>query len=467
MGAITRVFDLFYKRFQTGSTGTNNNDGWIGNLSELWWDIDSTTPLISSSFLNYPKDPSISSSYLTTRDSGSNQFYRAIPWGSAACDYLWNCNVPSWSYHDSSSTVEKPGGGGSRAIVDRFWTINTLTTGSFFRYYPPGVNNSFGVAGYPVTSSWRVLDLKFFASMSGNTTSSFRYLHQAQGETVYPTFVGSQYIAFVSQSERSQEIAYDITWPAITSLSTASVDGGYFDLGGAVGITRSAISRSLVTMSVYNSDVTATGIRNMTEALKSRRLFFPVPVSGSGTTLGTDYWFKQNTGYNATEVFDTNGGIYNVQFSLKKASGSYDMYPDNDMFMTVFIHDVQSNVPVLSERVPGAAGWYPPENNIVVIGNGYGLTPQMTFVDQQSGLQIERFNFNVIQYGYPAQFCIEVSGSLSSDKYFGVLVDDFQICKVGVTTDPQFIKQQSVAQTTVIFTGQGTVAPPSFPAEES
>jgi hypothetical protein len=36
---------------------------------------------------------------------------------------------------------------------------------------------------------------------------------------------------------------------------------------------------------------------------------------------------------------------------------------------------------------------------------------------------------------------------LASDDYFGIIVNDIQICKIGVTTDPAFIKPQSIATT--------------------
>ena len=88
--------------------------------------------------------------------------------------------------------------------------------------------------------------------------------------------------------------------------------------------------------------------------------------------------------------------------------------------MTVFIHDVQSSVPFSTKRVPGAAGWYPPPNNIVTVGNKYNGTPEFTFYDIQTGYLVEKFNINVIQYGYPAQLCIEASGSLADNAYFGI-----------------------------------------------
>jgi len=147
------------------------------------------------------------------------------------------------------------------------------------------------------------------------------------------------------------------------------------------------------------------------------------------------------------------GGIYNVQLTLKKDTTA-DYYPDSNTFMTAFIHNVVPTIPSASGRIPGTDGWYPPDNNIAIITNGYGSSPVMTFYDVQTGYLVERFNFNVIQYGYPAQFCLEASGSLTDSTFFGIIVDDLQICKVGVTTDSRFIKPTTIS--TVISQGAGS-----------
>jgi hypothetical protein len=183
-------------------------------------------------------------------------------------------------------------------------------------------------------------------------------------------------------------------------------------------------------------------------------------VSGSGTTNGTDYWHKQLTGFYSTEMFNENGGIYNVQFTLKREVSS-DHYPNNGSYMNVFIFDVATkSPPTPSERVTGRKGWYPPANNIVTIGQGYNGGPSMTFIDQQTGYLYERFNINLVQYGTPAQLCFEPSGSLDAGSYFGIIIDDISICKIGVTTDPRFVKPTTVASATSYGIGDGQVVPP-------
>jgi len=40
-----------------------------------------------------------------------------------------------------------------------------------------------------------------------------------------------------------------------------------------------------------------------------------------------------------------------------------------------------------------------------------------------------------------------VNKSLADNAYFGIIVDDIQMCKIGITTDPRFIKPYSLTQT--------------------
>ena len=71
----------------------------------------------------------------------------------------------------------------------------------------------------------------------------------------------------------------------------------------------------------------------------------------------------------------------------------------------------------------------------------------MSFFNPATGYLIESFNINVVQYGTDAQLVFEASGSLSSEKYFGCIIDDVQFCKVGVSTDPNLIKPTTGAET--------------------
>ena len=441
MGFTTRAFDLFYKRL--GPTGSNNGTGnpiYQGYLPEDWFLKNSTFPDISQSFINFPDDSigAPEATYINTRDNtADNITYQAIPWGSAAGDFLWNIKTPSWSYSDASESFD-----GNNYVV-RYWN-NTNVTKSFNKQFQRG-GSSFGVNSYAVTSSWFVFDPKL-----QNASASLRYVHRKNGSSAYPTYVGSLYNA--TGSELSNSIAYSMTYPNVTaSNATSSIDGQYFDQGGGAAITRDSIMRSLLTESISGSNNNAVSILYRTQALKARRLYFPVPFSGSGTTGGTDYWFNKYSGYKAVDIFNENGGIYNVQLTLKRHVPS-DCYPDQGSFMTAFIHNVLPNIPAATaQRVPGASGWYPPANNIVILGNGLEGGQVMSFYDILTGYQVEKFNFNLIQYGFPAQLCLEASGSLANGSYFGVIVDDLQICKVGVTTDSRFIKPVTIAQSVYTY----------------
>lgn len=443
MAFITTAFDVFYKRL--GPTGSNSAISTVqGYMPDVWYAASSAN--VDNAYLNYPQDlgDDIGSMYLTTRDSASNATYRALPWASHANDFLWNCTTPSWSFASVNGTY---GTFPVRNKVDIVWTAYLNNSSSFHK---PAFS-TYGVDSYPVTSSWHIIDDKLNGSYAYPIGTSFFYNFSSDTKptpTLY--FVGSRPDTAFAAPDTSNLVAYDITYPDITATNATGSEGAYFDHSAGVGIRRLQISSSLVTMSISASGTSGTSLRHMTEALKARRLFFPVPVSGSGTQGGTDFWFNVFTGYKSTNLFKTNGGIYNVQFTLKKlVTNRY--YPDNNSCLKVFIADVTSRVPAPSDRYPGAAGWYPPDNNIVIIGSGYNGGPPISFYDIQTGYTIERFNFNVIQYGYPAQFCIEASGSLGDDAYFGCIVDDIEICKIGVTTDSRFIKPTTILQSTIDY----------------
>ncbi len=129
------------------------------------------------------------------------------------------------------------------------------------------------------------------------------------------------------------------------------------------------------------------------------------------------------------DFFDESGGIYNVTFTIKK-DASLGIDPDDGTFMSVFIANVRDNV----------GSYYPPENNIIKIGSNI---PSLN-IPILSFNTINTFSVNLIQYGYPAQLCFEPSGSRVDETYFGIIIDDISICKIGKTTDPRFIAPLTV-----------------------
>jgi hypothetical protein len=473
MAFETKAFGLFYKHFPSTSLQPSapynapllsenafdvyyllQTDPWTSN-DIRWYTSGSNNTATNDadtfeSWFNYPRDRGVlsGSQWRSTRTTDSmTGSYRALPWGSHACDFMWNVLVPSWS--SPIGTV-----GGDDAGIGN-WFV-TYSSRSF--HYDSG-STKFGVQNYNITSSWHVYDPKMIPDSSGsvwpaNSRPNFIIRRiDASGAmyTQYTTPPADVILVSPYTSSNTDAAKYPIPTPGhyYTSCSyqlgsnitreTSSVDGQYFDRGGGAAITRTEVSRSLVTASLFGSSTDSTGLRNFRRGLKNRRLFFPTPYSGSGTPLGTDYWLKSFTGFQANELFTENGGIYSVDFTLKRYV-PHDRYPDAGSYMSVFIHNVIDNAPVPSARVAGADGWYPPANNIVTIGNGYGSAPLFTFFDPTTGFYHERFSVMLIQYGAPAQLCFEASGSLATNSYFGVIIDDISFCKLGVTTDPSFTK---------------------------
>jgi len=466
MAFQTKAFGLFYKHFpstsfQSGAPPNNNTpllsenafdvyslsqiDPWTGD-PVFWYRSGSNISGADTfqSWFNYPKDRGTTADLVwrTTRASLSN--YRALPWGSHACDFLWNVLVPSWSAPFNTTAGQETGIGDWRVIY----------SSRSFHYDSGSIKR--GVQSYNITSSWHVFDTKMVPDSSGSVWPvSIRPnfvidRYTSGGGGAYSNVVNDMVLVSPYSASNAATGRFPIPTPSHYYIScsyilgsditreTSSIDGQYFDRGPGAAITRTEVSRSLVTASLFAASPSNPGLNNFQRGLKNRRLFFPTPYSGSGTTLGTDYWLNQFTGYKANDLFTENGGIYSVDFTLKRHISS-DRYPDNGSFMTVFIHDTTSTAPLPFLRTPGYSGWYPPVNNIVTIGNG-GVNPVMTFVDGATGYLHEKFSIMLIQYGYPAQLCFEASGSLTSNAYFGAIIDDISFCKLGVTTDPAFIK---------------------------
>ena len=491
MGFNTKAFGVYYKRIPTGSflSASGAFAGlFVGNvLTSSWWTTNYNGSYnVSTSFVNWPNDTSTAAPfYITSRDSSSNAGYMVIPWGSMAADFLWNIKTPEWSlstasaawtFFDDVFNVTRTGGHFTSSV----WSVSLTNTGSFWRQYGSSSYQALGVASYNITSSWYIWDARF-ANLQG-TTSELRYATKvvstdSRGIPLGTYNITSSYVHGVSGrpagntpgagTDYTYKVGYTPTWPNTGSTySTSPIDNQYFDRGGGAAISRALVSSSLVTASLYYTSTSNPNLNTYRIALKQRRLFYPTPVSGShsgfGALTATDWWHRLMTGYFAYEMFNENGGIYNVQFTLKRHISS-DHYPDSGSFMNVFIHDVQTVAPLPVSRTPGMAGWYPPANNIVTVGHAYNGGPAMSFYDTQTGYLYEKFNINLVQYGYPAQLCFEPSGSLADGSYFGCIVDDVSFCKIGVTTDPRFIKPSNFVsgQYTPIYSGESTPPPAS------
>lgn len=263
----------------------------------------------------------------------------------------------------------------------------------------------FGSMQGKITSSWNWVSklTENFGTFNtpelvkANGTSVSTAYYQFANPQTQPDFLG-KYLAETSSAFYSR------------SLQTSSIDNRWFAYEGSVGITRNAVSAS------YRDFAAAGTNAARTYALKQRRLMFP--MNGRATS----------------SFFTTNGGIYDVRFKLKQ-TGSYR--PDTGSYLDVYIFNANTNY---TSATDGTPGWKPPFNNIVRIGSGYGVAPVLTNYDPYTGAWYDEYQITLIQYGTPGQIVFEPGGvSGSTDAYFGTLVDDISICKVGITTDPNYI----------------------------
>ena len=427
----THAFDFYYKWIST-SSAANLNTTWSQHYV---FSLSGENVDMSASWYNF-----IGSTPIMTRHTASvTSTDAALPWASAATDLLWNVLTPSMS---RSQSID---GAGRARTFYRF-----AYTSSGFLHKELG----YSAVDYPVTSSWIAYEPKMvqYASGSGtgvgfitrgvNTSIYFpAYVETTAHTYSLPTSFNPPTSTYPNAGQNPSMLTYGVR-------STGSNDGRFFDLAGGCGITRTAVSASLVDYETWKNSTTTNGRHSASIALKQRRLFFPTVSTGSvsGVAGSPSIWVQGYYGRPSNQFFTENGGIYNVKFSLKRdVSSGY--YPDEgeSSQLLVYIHNINTIIPTPANRVAGANGWYPPDNNIVRIKN---TNPVMSFINPATGFLIENFNINVIQYGVPAQLVFEASGSLEDDKYFGCIVDDVEFCKIGVTTDPNMIKPTTPAQYT-------------------
>ena len=418
----THVFDFYYKWIETSS---------LANLSVTWsqHNVSSLTGQnldMTDSWYNFGANTPI----MTRHTSSITATDGALPWRSAATDFLWNVLSPSMSISQSID-------GALRA-----------TTYYRFAYTNKGFLHEqlgYGTLSYPVTSSWIAYEPKMIQYASGSGTNVGYAVRGQTSSFYFPAYLPTRAHAYTLPTSFTPPTT---TYPLVgvnpsmityAATATGSNDGRFFDLAGGCGITRASISASLVAFNA-SASVNSNQARDFcTTQLKNRRLFFPTVRTGSvaSPTNAPSIWAQYYYGRPSNQFFTENGGIYNVKFNLKRDI-SKDYYPDagQNSQLLVYIHNVNTTVPSPAGRVPGASGWYPPEANIVRIKNN----PAMSFINPSTGFLIESYNINVVQYGAPAQLVFEASGSLADNIYFGCIIDDVEFCKIGVSTDPNLIK---------------------------
>ena len=468
---FTHAFDFYYKWVPTSSFGIGSS-GWpfetVSNSGA------SAVRAPEGYYNNGDAIAVINRSSATTRETASLQASgsaAALPWGSAAADYLWNCLVPTQSGFATTSVITFPNRHNK--------TTYTFTYNSASFLYNKGNLGSGDEQGkltYPITSSWKAVEpymtasrqMTYFTSRVGSIGSSypadyFPATINANGVVVSPT-PGDGGYALPSARNKTLPAFQEVS--AVNSFepsppgtnpdmitygdkSTGSFDSRFFDLAGGIGISRHDVSASLAGYDSQSNSQTSAVRKNLSNELKRRRLFFPTVSTGSGAPdlfwLGYESSNFGPGGIASDTIFNENGGIYNVKFNIKR-NLEIDMYPDEGggSELLVYIFDVKPNVGLISTRVAGTAGFYPPDNNIIRIQNN---SPAMSFINPATGFLLETFNINVVQYGSVAQLVFEASGSLSNDKYFGCIIDDVEFCKVGVSTDPALLKPETIGDT--------------------
>jgi len=244
---------------------------------------------------------------------------------------------------------------------------------------------------------------------------------------------------------------YNINYPTLTS--TSSLDDRYFVYGPSCCINKgdTNIQWTIFTQSGAFRPINSTKITETTEALRKTRLLWPhtKPIESQSSNASLKNYFTEN------------GGVYRVSFKVKhynKASSTW-YNADSGSKLNVFIHNVNADNTSTTNPYGGTPGQYPPLQNITT----FTFNANTQWIDAFTGYKYVQLSTTLVQYGFPAQLVFEASGSkFASNEWslgpdgtwnysggdakavspnaFGGCIDDIQICKIGVSTDPYYIK---------------------------
>ena len=253
---FNHVWDFYYKWCPTASSKISI--GWPNEVSTVSTDwngqglsmINATynNGLVAS--LDFDTIP-----ILTREPAAISSSAGALPWGSPAADYLWNCLVPTQSGFSSDSAAR---GGGSFNNTMNF--TFTYSSASYYHSNGYGAAKGFGLSEYPITSSWKATEplmtasnmiYKTFAGgVGGGSVQYPATISQPTPSTIY-----SQPSAHSSTTPGYQEagVAQGVQIPlpnganpemiTFGNRSTGSFDGRFYDLAGGIGISRNDVSR--------------------------------------------------------------------------------------------------------------------------------------------------------------------------------------------------------------------------------
>jgi hypothetical protein len=417
-------------------------------------------------------------------------------------------NQAPFYYEVGTSSLSKPNSG-TASLTPTLWSDKffwpTFSLNDYGGYY--WNMRSFTITG----SNYNTLQLTRPVSAS-ITSSWFRYDPILPLYTVNVPTGNNSYDSFKTMySGTVAPVTYSSSPIDGNMFSSLTTDRKFYD-GTGVAIDKYEIAASQSLLMYYSNSYTIqsdpTKLQNLQTYLRKTRLYYP--ATSSTYVYG----------------FHENGGIYNVRFKLSKVptfnrtSGFFSIvlnYPDNGLVVTssagsevagvgysktstrdkyspdtgaklmVYIADVATPLSNAA-LVPGREGFFPPTNNIVTIGNGYNsITPTIRFYDSGSGYNIDQYDLVLVQYGEKAQLVFDASGleleldtnpsvpvgtykiyNNISQSFWGGVISDIEWCKIGITTDPRFVKPSdfdTAFNTFVPYNPPPLPGPPSDPSE--
>ena len=387
----------------------------------------------------------------------------------------------------SLATTDKPNSG-LVTLDPRLWT------GSGTAFWPTFSVNSYdgfswNIKAFTFSSSYAAVTYSIANSFI--TTSWFRYDPMLPlYDTVLPTITYQPFEVMYSVTGSITPYlppTYSSTW--IDEHSALPILPGrrpFYEADGAA-ISKYDIAKSQSLLLEYSNvafiQTSASRLNNLQTYLKTTRLYYPA------TTGSFPYDFYENGAiynvrFNIAQVptlpsplaYGDDGAVINNNLASEVATWSSLTIDDTKYQpdkigakLMVYIADVAtplydstvSGVPMI---VPGTPGFFPPKNNIATITNGApgGVPPAIRYYDSGSGYLIDTYDLLLVQYGEKAQLVFDAcgldfeidSGSSYADIYpgsykiymtgsqgfWGGVISDIEWCKVGITTDPRYIK---------------------------
>jgi len=317
--------------------------------------------------------------------------------------------------------------------------VGTLTGSTGNVYYA-------GIAYFQGLNSSYLTDNTYWNTRYNTRSTKIGFTIQDSDFVSSPTWkITSSWEIFDENMSNPTTATYSINYP--TLQSTSSVDGRYFVYGPSCCINKGDTNIQWSNFTESGAFVPSGTSNNKaaTEALRKTRLLWPhiKPIASQSS----DPYFKN--------YFTENGGVYRVSFKVKQynSSGTARWYnADSGSKLNVFIHNVNTLITPTSTPYGGLPGAYPPSQNITT----FTFDANTQWTDGFTGYKYAQFSTTLVQYGFPAQLVFEASGSgltkatsLNGSGVwapaikiaaFGGCIDDIQICKIGVSTDPYFIK---------------------------